>query len=188
MMHKRRPMTDDVIDSSSSSSAKGLLLNRRTGYLMGELKDKDVSGFRVQPLNLGGMADEASDLSYIHPYAELSGCEGLSSDYDKDNAGDRKEGESSLFLGGNFKEAQGMVQEEIFDGFKFKFFGGCTRWEPGQLEQQLKDQVLLPAECSADLLLKIREREGDKRATPLWTEIMELAGGAYADICKDFYA
>ena len=87
--------------------------------------------------------------------------------------------------------------------FKFKFFVQSTRWGStskllaelgpvfaglnnpgGNSEVGMEPAAWLPVECGAEVLLKIREREGPKRPKPLWTEALELCGGDFAEVAR----
>ena len=48
-----------------SGECIGVFMNRRTGYLLGDL-EQDTAGFLIQPLNLGGTGG-STDLSFLHP-------------------------------------------------------------------------------------------------------------------------
>jgi len=161
-----------VTSGSESEGYMGLMLNRRTGYLMGDL-EQDVSGFMIQPLNFGGTQPPA-DLSFLHPYPEIGGSTQI--------------GEDGLYYSGNFKDAQMLVEKGTCSQFKFRFFIQCVQWEKGELEKQMAKNTWCPAQVSKDVILKIREREGSRRPKPLWTDVMDLAGGNYGELSEDFYA
>lgn len=80
-----------------------------------------------------------------------------------------------------------LVKKGTGSQFSFRFFVQQTVWKRGDLQSELNDGVWLPAACAKDIILKIREREGSRRPKPLWTDVMELVGGDYADIAKDLY-
>ena len=97
--------------SAGAGTARGVLLNRRTGYLLGDLGDAhNVSGFRVQPLHFGGPAELAEDaprvleavaggVTMVHATDSIEGAVPLGG-----------EGRG-LFLGGRFESAQGFAVE-----------------------------------------------------------------------------
>ena len=95
--------------------------------------------------------------------------------------------DDELFYGGSFDDAQLLVKKGTGSQFSFRFFVQQTVWKRGDLQSELNDGVWLPAACAKDIILKIREREGSRRPKPLWTDVMELVGGDYADIAKDLY-
>ena len=61
-------------------------------------------------------------------------------------------------------------------GFDFKFFVQSTRWMPKQLEGEVEKGMWMAAEVDKRVVFKSRDRQGGKRAKPLWTEVMGLCG------------
>eukprot|EP00520_Triparma_pacifica_P006563 CAMPEP_0118672206 /NCGR_PEP_ID=MMETSP0785-20121206/22416_1 /TAXON_ID=91992 /ORGANISM="Bolidomonas pacifica, Strain CCMP 1866" /LENGTH=469 /DNA_ID=CAMNT_0006567151 /DNA_START=61 /DNA_END=1466 /DNA_ORIENTATION=- len=154
-------------------STTALLLNRRTGYLLGDLQQGEEGGgieqdsrgpstssplvsmdaFMIQPLWFGGTSG-GSGMSMIHL------------------AGDRVKGakritDDGIWYGGD-------VVEPI-SGFSFKFFVQTTKFLPLVLEKEVNSGLWLVASVSKDVIFKGRDRAGSKRAKPLWKEIIELA-------------
>lgn len=165
-------------EPSTAGGPKGLMLNRRTGYLMADLK-MDVAGFMIQPLCVGGREGAELGVTMLHPYAEVKGAAAVT-----DAASDA----GGLFFGGEFADAQALVKRGTGSQFVFKFFVQATAWGPGGLEQQVAAGAWHPARVSKEVLLKIRERDGTRGLPPkpLWTEAMELCGGAYASAAAAF--
>ena len=60
--------------------------------------------------------------------------------------------------------------------------GGEESWAPVVTPSSSR-----PPQVSKDVLLKIREREGSRRPKPLWTDVMDLAGGEYGEFSTKFY-
>ena len=176
-----------------------LLMNRRTGYLIGDLEqnqpkvEDEMSGdisnlppqlgaFMIQPLWFGGTSagDQSSSskgLEMLHVCPVVDGATQLTDD--------------GLFWGGDPAQAQDAMNdpslERIMTGFDFKFFVQGTRWLPLQLEKEIRDGTWIVANVSKEVLFKSRDRLGVKRAKPLWTEIMELLGGEYKDVRDQLY-
>uniref|UniRef100_I2CSD8 Uncharacterized protein n=1 Tax=Nannochloropsis gaditana (strain CCMP526) TaxID=1093141 RepID=I2CSD8_NANGC len=156
---------------SGSGGTSGLVLNRRTGYLVGDL-NVDSSGFKIQPVHLGGTG-ESDGIFMIHTYPELERATQVTND--------------GLFFGGNYTAAQELVREQGASSSRFKFFIQQTLWAPGELKREIEDKVWYPAQVSKDVILKNRGREGPKMAKPLWTEVLELMGGSFLEIKKELY-
>ena len=88
----------------------------------------------------------------------------------------------------NDQISEQLSQQQPMTGFDFKFFVQSTKWLPNQLEKEIfDDNIWFMAHVSKDILFKSRDRLGSRRAKPLWTEIMELLGGEYKQICDDLY-
>ena len=56
-----------------------------------------------------------------------------------------------------------------------------------KLENEVRDGTWFVASVSKEVLFKSRDRMGTRRAKPLWTEIMELMGGRYAEVRNKLY-
>lgn len=192
--------------------SQALLLNRRTGYLIGDLDQQQQQqqqqqggadateepeptrlwAFMIQPLWFGGTSPgDAGGLDMLHPCdndlpdsVTLPACEGL-------------------YWGGDPAEAQRVVDADQssssssdddvvqrrppLSGFDFKFFVQSTRWLPTQLEKEIRDGTWFVASVNKEVLFRSRDRLGAKRAKPLWTEIMELMGGKYRRVRDRLY-
>jgi hypothetical protein len=115
--------------------SQAVLLNRRTGYLLGDLEQQDtgtvpapkLGAFMIQPLWFGGTsagsADESSGLDMLHLCPAVEGAKKLTND--------------GLYWGGDPAQAQDAMRDPSLDrvmtGFDFKFFVQSTRWLPLQV-------------------------------------------------------
>lgn len=202
-----------LLERHALKGCQALLLNRRTGYLIGDLEqqqgsDGDDDGdtklwaFMIQPLWFGGTSPgDNGGLDMLHP------C-GTSSAEDDGTIADSKTLRAceGLYWGGDPAAAQKIMergdsnsdQEPLklrvtedttrpLSGFDFKFFVQSTRWLPTQLEKEVRDGTWYVAKVSKEVLFKSRDRLGTKRAKPLWTEIMELMGGDYQKVRDELY-
>lgn len=197
--------TSTASNSNTKESHYSLLLNRRTGYLIGDLEEQiqqqkllgsdyqpesssyRLGAFMIQPLWFGGTSPSPNPSSMgiemIHLCTNVQSSMQITTD--------------GVYYGGDPAQAQEAMKittpssEENntppMTGFDFKFFVQSTKWAPGQLEKEIKDDVWFVANVSKDVLFKSRDRLGSRRAKPLWTEVMELLGGRYKTICEDLY-
>jgi hypothetical protein len=153
----------------------GVLLGRRSGYMMGDLKELHTNGFMLQPLWVGGPtledassgpiertvgAPEAGALTGIvavHPYAPetIPGSVRLTDD--------------GLYAGGDWRTASTLVEKGLANPFRFRLFAQATRWQPGELEKEIQAGAWLCVDVSTDLLLK----ERDRGARPLPLDVLE---------------
>ena len=197
-----------VLDRHPLKGCQAVLLNRRTGYLLGDLESQAASdsagmssaadtpklgAFMIQPLWFGGTSaasggtakdgDEgvgggSGGLGMLHMCPAVEGAKQLTDD--------------GLFWGGDPGQAQDAMNDPSLDrpmtGFDFKFYVQCTRWLPMQLEKEIKNGTWFVAEASKELLFKSRDRLGSKRAKPLWTELMELMGEDYRGVRDELYS
>ena len=200
-----------VIGKHPIRGAQAVLLNRRTGYLLGDLEqqqqqqqqdvppgqqesEKDspppprLGAFMIQPLWFGGTSaggsDDGGGVSNESGLDMLHQC--------ADVPGAKQLTQDGLYWGGDPELAQDALNnpalDRIYTGFDFKFFVQGTRWLPLQLEKEVRDGTWFVANVSKEVLFKPRDRMGTRRAKPLWTEIMELMGGEYKDIRDQLYA
>jgi hypothetical protein len=148
---------------------RAVLLNRRTGYLLGDLEQQPggpapiLEKFCIQPLWFGGVDNVSSGLDMMHLCPTVQGAVSLTTD--------------GLYWGGEPAQAQDAMSDpsldRVFTGFDFKFFVQSTLWIPGELEAEIAAGTWFCAKVSKEVLFKSRDRMGTMRAKPLWTEIME---------------
>jgi hypothetical protein len=176
-----------VVQEVERLGYRAVLLNRRTGYLLGDLEQSSEEGssmqapllekFCIQPLWFGGIDNVSTGLDMLHLCPAVIGAQKLTED--------------GLFWGGDPAQAQDAMSdsslERVMTGFDFKFFVQNTLFAPGQLEKHIQDGTFVLATASTHVLFKSRDRMGTRRAKPLWTEVMELLGGKYACIKDQLY-
>lgn len=167
--------------------SRGVLLNRRTGFLLGDLEQPSVDDskspapllekFCIQPLWFGGVDNLSSGLDMLHQCPLVEGAKQLTED--------------GLYWGGDPSQAQSAMEQPIegrvLTGFDFKFFVQATQWQLGELEREMAAGTWFPCRVSKEVLFKSRDRMGTQRAKPLWTECMELLGGEYKEIRDRLY-
>eukprot|EP00531_Pseudo-nitzschia_arenysensis_P012436 CAMPEP_0116141164 /NCGR_PEP_ID=MMETSP0329-20121206/14235_1 /TAXON_ID=697910 /ORGANISM="Pseudo-nitzschia arenysensis, Strain B593" /LENGTH=398 /DNA_ID=CAMNT_0003636327 /DNA_START=54 /DNA_END=1250 /DNA_ORIENTATION=+ len=179
-----------IVVSVDAGQIQGVLLNRRTGYLLGDLEQPSEDGtsdeemapilekFCIQPLWFGGIDSISVGLDMLHLCPTVNGATQITED--------------GMFWGGDPTQAQDAMEDpsldRIYSGFDFKFFVQSTIWSnAGTIQSEIDEQVWFPASVSQNILFKSRDRMGTKKAKPLWTEIMDLMGDEYAEITKNFY-
>ena len=150
---------DDADDTT-----RAVLLNRRTGYLLGDLEQPSsmaegesstplLEKFCVQPLWFGGVENDGMGLDMLHQCEAVQGATPLTSD--------------GLFWGGDpaqAQEAMASIKDRILTGFDFKFFVQSTVWKRADLQQEIDKGVWFPASVSKEVLFKSRDRMGTQRA------------------------
>ena len=169
-----------LVTSVQKNGCQAVLLNRRTGHLLGDLESPDntplLEKFCIQPLWFGGIDNVSVGLDMLHQCPAVAGSKLLTKD--------------GLYWGGDPAQAQEAMEDPSLDrvltGFDFKFFVQCTLFGPGELEKQL-DSTFYLAEVSKEVLFRSRDRMGTRRAKPLWTEICELLGGKFQTIRDQLY-
>lgn len=159
--------------SSSPPPTLAVLLNRRTGYLLGDLEQPNdendnqrsspiLEKFCIQPLWFGGIDHVSSGLDMLHQCPTVSGAKPLTSD--------------GLYWGGDPGQAQEAMAQTLttdsrsgrprpLTGFDFKFFVQSTVWNhPQELERDVAQGIWFAAKVSKDVLFKSRDRMGTRRA------------------------
>ena len=179
-----------LVDREEKRGCRGVLLNRRTGYLLGDLEQPPpalgektaalppiLEKFCIQPLWFGGIDNISSGLDMLHLCPTVKDAAKLTED--------------GLFWGGDPAQAQEAMEDPSLDrvitGFDFKFFVQSTIWSTKDLDSEIKEGIWFPASVSKEVIFKSRDRMGTQKAKPLWTEIMELMGGEYLEIKNKFY-
>jgi len=132
-----------LLERHALKGSQAVLMNRRTGYLLGDLEQQQaedgvsapgtmpppkLGAFMIQPLWFGGTSagsDEtaSSGLDMLHLCPAVEGAKQLTSD--------------GLYWGGDPAQAQDAMNDPSLDramsGFDFKFFVQSTRWLPLQV-------------------------------------------------------
>lgn len=204
-----------LIDRDPGRGSQAMLLNRRTGNLMGDLPptlfesagnadspDEDgftphpLAAFMIQPLWWAGSSPSISKDTDDDDDPTISRGGGVKA-IDMLHACPYVKGcvplpkADGLYWGGDPVQAQKAMKDDRLEkpmsGFDFKFFIQTTRWLPSQLEQEIKDGTWYVATVSKEVLFRSRDRLGAKRAKPLWTEIIELLGDDYKHIRDQLY-
>jgi hypothetical protein len=184
-----------IVVSTDGGQIQGVLLNRRTGYLLGDLEQPADDGssddnndnndmapilekFCIQPLWFGGIDSLSVGLDMLHLCPTVNDAQQITDD--------------GMYWGGDPTQAQDAMEDpsldRIYSGFDFKFFVQSTIWSSGVLQGEVDDKIWFQANVSNNVLFKSRDRMGTKKAKPLWTEILDLMGNEYSDITKSFYA
>lgn len=114
-----------LIDYEEGKNTMGIVLNRYTGYSLGEIVD-EIDDRIDLPVFCGGPMS-SDRLFYIHTLGTLfPGCRPIG---------------HGLYVGGDFDEITRYIQAGYpTDGF-IRFFIGYSGWDAGQLELELKDHV-----------------------------------------------
>jgi len=138
----------------------GLVLNRPTQYTM-----KDVVSF--------------SEVADLFGDAVLYNGGPVNQQIVHVLHGHRLEGANEVvpgvFLGG-LQSATEAVKRGQIKASELRFFAGWAEWQPGQLQNEIdRDNAWYTMACSRQLILK----QCLALPTPLWREVLELAGGKY---------
>ena len=151
-----------IVVSTDGGQVQGVLLNRRTGYLLGDLEQPSDDGnggngenedmapilekFCIQPLWFGGIDSLSVGLDMLHLCSTVNDAKQITKD--------------GMFWGGDPTQAQDAMEDpsldRIYSGFDFKFFVQSTIWSnPGVLQSEVDDEIWFPASVSQNALFKV---------------------------------
>jgi Uncharacterized ACR, COG1678 len=171
--------------SNNNKRTRGVLLNRRTGYLLGDLEqpgsrfdssDDDNDDDDDEEGGGGSAASAAAPRPLLEKFCIqplwFGGVDNVSSGLDMLHQcpsviGCRKLTGDGLYWGGDPSQAQTAMEEvtdRVMTGFDFKFFVQSTLWPPGELDRQIDGDVWFLATVSKEVLFKPRDRMGTRRA------------------------
>jgi len=145
-----------VLVEHNEGGSRALLMERRTGALMGDVSMEDYGPCAISPLWLGG-TEKQNSLYVVHDVAAAGGANEIS---------------GGLFLGG-WEKIKPKVADSSVSEARIKFFIGATEWGAGQLEDELKAGAWLALDVPPSLVIK--DRVADWRPgkpKPVWTEMM----------------
>jgi len=179
------PLSDDELDADtkaqmlpvlvliehSTAGSAAVLLERRTGALMGDISMEDYGCVAIAPLWLGGTSKQ-SNLYVLHCCDDVAGATRV---------------RDGLWLGG-WNDARPRVADSTLAESRFKFFLGATEWGPGQLKQEMEQGAWLALECDPELVVKDRVldwRPG--KAKPVWKEFLEMLGEEGSPLLSQIY-
>lgn len=94
-----------------------------------------------------------------------------------------------VYVGG-FDSLVELAQQGEVDASSLRLLHGHAAWGPGQLARELKADLWYVASASPQLITAPTRRSNSstnttsKKAVPLWNQILELMGGAYAEVSR----
>jgi len=136
--------------------SRALLMEQRTGALMGDVSMENFGPCAICPLWFGG-TDKDNSLYIVHDVEEADGADEIS---------------SGLYVGG-WDDLRPRVSDSSVSEARIKFFVGATEWRGGQLQDELKAGAWLALDVPPSLVVKDRVadwRPGQPK--PVWTEMM----------------
>ncbi len=146
-----------LVEYARRKSAMGLVLNKPTGYTLGEAID-GINDDVDTPIYCGGPV-ACDRLFYLHSLGnELPNSRKLSDD---------------LFIGGDFDSVKAYVNMGLPTEGLIRFFVGYSGWDPGQLEEEIRTHVwaVAPRPANSEIL----REDGDS----FWYHIVRTMGTPY---------
>lgn len=146
-----------LVEYARRKSAMGLVLNKPTGYTLGEAID-GINDDVDTPIYCGGPV-ACDRLFYLHSLGnEIPNSRKLSDD---------------LFIGGDFDSVKAYVNMGLPTEGLIRFFVGYSGWDPGQLEEEIRTHVwaVAPRPANSEIL----REDGDS----FWYHIVRTMGTPY---------
>lgn len=146
-----------LVEHAAGKSAMGLVLNKPTGYTMGEAIEGVDESVEL-PIYCGGPMS-CDRLFYLHCLpGEFEGSRPIAGD---------------LYIGGDFEQVKRYLNMGLPTHGLMRFFIGYSGWEPRQLETEIRDHVwaVAPQPCDNAVLLDA----GD----PFWHQTVRSMGEPY---------
>jgi putative transcriptional regulator len=144
-----------LLASYSEKGAVGFILNKKVDYPVEDLF-VDFPDFDSE-IHIGGPVGTDS-IYFIHTLGNLiPGSLHIKED---------------LYWGGDFDALKFQIKLGLVRPNQIRFFLGYSGWDPGQLEEEIKENSWLVADISQDYLMSINEDE-------MWVESVRSIGGKY---------
>lgn len=146
-----------MVEYEKGGSAMGLVLNKPTGYTMGEAIEGVDEEIDI-PIFCGGPLSH-DRLFYIHTLGD-----------EFDGARQIAEG---LYVGGDFDQVRSYINMGLPTEGKIRFFIGYSGWDPHQLDQEIDRHVWAVAPLSSNA--EIFNEDGDSA----WYRLVRTLGPKY---------
>lgn len=146
-----------LVDYTPGKSAMGLVLNKPSGYTLGDAIEGILDEVSV-PIYCGGPIS-CDRLFYLHTLGKrFDGAKRIA---------------ENLYIGGDFEQVKEYVNMGGDTVGKMRFFVGYSGWEPFQLESEIEKHVWAVAPKPANK--EIFTEDGDS----FWYRIVRLLGASY---------
>ena len=149
-----------LIEYDKDKSSMGLVLNKPTGYTLGEAIE-GIDDNIDTPIYCGGPVS-CDRMFYIHSLGnEFPHSRKLSDD---------------LYIGGDFESVKSYVNMGLPTEGIIRFFVGYSGWDPGQLEEEITRHVwaVAPRPANSEIL----REDGDS----FWYHIVRSMGVKYRNL------
>ncbi|MDP2891266.1 MAG: YqgE/AlgH family protein [Bacteroidota bacterium] len=145
-----------ILASYSEKGAVGFILNKKVDYPVEDLFD-DFPDFDSE-IHIGGPVGTDS-IYFIHTLGDMiPGSLHIKED---------------LYWGGDFEALKRQIKLGLVHSNQVRFFLGYSGWDPGQLEEEIKENSWLVTDLAQADLMSIEENE-------MWVESVRSVGGRYS--------
>jgi len=144
-----------LCNHNDNDGSYGLVLNKELSIRLADALP-DLEEFDA-PLFFGGPV-QPDTLNYLHKVPHLlCGSEEILDD---------------VFIGGDFEQLKSGISTKQITAQDIRFFVGYAGWNPGQIEEELKEDSWIIANGHKRTIF-------EKKPDQLWKKIMENLGGDY---------
>jgi putative transcriptional regulator len=145
-----------ILASYSEKGAVGFILNKKVDYPVEDLF-VDFPDFDSE-IHIGGPVGTDS-IYFIHTLGDMiPGSLHIKED---------------LYWGGDFEVLKRQIKLGLVHTNQVRFFLGYSGWDPGQLEEEIKENSWLVTDLAQTDLMSIEENE-------MWVESVRSVGGRYS--------
>lgn len=146
-----------LIVEHSETRSLGLMLNRTAGVQIQDITIESSIGksFGEKPLRLGGCLNH-KNIHILHGQQQVA---------------DAVEMCPGLFTGG-LQSSMQLILEGVCGADDFSLLAGYTGWQPGQLDEEIRQGAWLPISCSPELVLHIAC--SDAHSNTAWHDLFSL--------------
>ncbi|MEI6748504.1 MAG: YqgE/AlgH family protein [Bacteroidota bacterium] len=145
-----------LLADHSDEGSFGLIINKPTDLVLSDISD-EFSGIDTH-LFIGGPV-KTDSIYFIHTRGDLVG-----------GSSRIMEG---LFWGGHSDELKKLILNKKISTNEIRFFIGYSGWQPGQLENEFKEEAWIAATTNPRQILK-------SEPTSMWRNILKTMGKEYA--------
>ncbi|MDB5263832.1 MAG: hypothetical protein JWQ14_3115 [Adhaeribacter sp.] len=133
----------------------GLVLNRKSNLKLSDVLDIEQYNTDME-LNIGGPM-QYNTLHYLHQVEALEESISLG---------------NSVYWGGDYEKLKVLLATGAIAPDDIQFFLGYSGWSPGQLEEEIENNVWIVNNKATDNLFNLNQ-------DTLWREILKQMGGKY---------
>jgi len=144
-----------ILASFNENGAVGFILNKKVDFPVEDIF-VDFPDFDAE-IHIGGPVGTDS-VYFIHTLGDII----PESIHIREN----------MYWGGDFEALKLQIKLGLVDPKQVRFFLGYSGWEPGQLEEEIKENSWLVADISQEELMSINENA-------MWAESVKAMGGKY---------
>jgi putative transcriptional regulator len=135
----------------------GFTINKKADYFLEDLM-ADFDSLSI-PVYAGGPVG-TDTIHFLHQFPSIPNCIKLSND---------------LYWGGDIETITELINSNLIDLQKIKFFIGYSGWSPKQLIEEINEKTWLLSEVNTDIIFKSKPNE-------TWKDALKFLGGEFEQL------